>query len=63
MPSSEHLNELEKQLAGVLAELDQLQLPTVAVHVDLALRRLEDVIAASTTGGTAFSSGKSQEKS
>jgi hypothetical protein len=63
MPSSEHLNELEKQLAGVLAELDQLQLPTVAVHVDLALRRLEDVIAASATGGTAFSSGTSQEKS
>lgn len=60
MPSLEHLNELEKQLAGVLAELDQLQLPTVAVHVDLALRRLEDVIAASAS---AFSSGTSQEKS
>lgn len=60
MPSSEDLNKLERQLAGVLTELDQLQLPTVAVHVDLALRRLEDVIAASAT---AFSSGTTQEKS
>lgn len=60
MPSSEHLNEPEKQLAGVLAEFDQLQLPTAAVHVDLALPRLEDVIASSAT---AFSPGTTQEKS
>lgn len=60
MPSLEHLNELEKKLAAVLAELDQLQLPTVAVHVDLALRRLEDVIVASAP---AFSLGTTQEKS
>jgi hypothetical protein len=32
------------QMEEVLAELDRLQLGTVAVHVDLALRTLEDVI-------------------
>lgn len=54
MPSSEHLNGLETQCAGVLAEVDQLQLPTAAAYVDLALRGLKDVNAAGPSGGTAF---------
>ena len=32
------------QMEQLLSELDRLQLGTVAVHVDLALRTLEDVI-------------------
>lgn len=46
MPMKEHLCVLVTQLESLLAELDRLELPTVAVHIDLALRRLEDVIGA-----------------
>jgi adenylosuccinate lyase len=36
---------LVSQMEALLTELDRLQLPLVAVHVDFALRRLEEVIA------------------
>jgi hypothetical protein len=32
-------------MEALLAELDRLQLPLVALHVDFALRKLEEVIA------------------
>jgi hypothetical protein len=38
-------NALVPRMEALLAELDRLQLPLVAVHVDFALRRLEEVIA------------------
>lgn len=38
---------LVPRMEDLLAELDRLQLPLIAVHVDLALRRLEEVIAGS----------------
>lgn len=44
MPIKDDLYVLVTQLEGLLAELDRLELPSVAVHIDLALRRLEDII-------------------
>lgn len=38
---------LVPRMEGLLAELDRLQLPLIAVHVDLALRRLEETLAGS----------------
>lgn len=38
-------NALVPRMDELLAELDRLQLPLVAAHVDLALRRLEETIA------------------
>ena len=33
------------RMRTIIDELDRLQLATVAVHVDMALNRLEDIIA------------------
>ena len=41
---------LVPRMEELLAELDRLQLPLVAVHVDLALRRLEEAIAGKSVG-------------
>lgn len=45
--------ELLKRMEQILAELDQLGLGNVAVHIDLAIRRLEAIIVgdATTLGG------------
>jgi len=37
--------ELLMRMERILTELDQLGLGTVAVHIDLAMRRLEAIIA------------------
>lgn len=49
MVLNEDYNKLVPQMENLLAELDRLQLPMVAVHIDLALRRLEEVISGNTT--------------
>lgn len=43
MPIPKPYDVIASQLESILAELDRLQLPVVAVHIDLALRRLEEV--------------------
>jgi hypothetical protein len=42
MVVDQEFQELKIRLEALLADLDRLQLPIVAVHVDLALRRLEE---------------------
>lgn len=42
MIGSEELKDLTNRFENLLADLDRLNLPTVAVHIDLALRRLEE---------------------
>lgn len=41
----EEYQTLAPKMELLLSELDRLRLETVAVHVDLALRRLEDIIS------------------
>jgi hypothetical protein len=45
MTTNDDYNALVLRIEALLTELDRLQLPLVAAHVDLALRRLEEVIA------------------
>jgi hypothetical protein len=45
MITDDDYNALVTQMEALLTELDRLQLPLIAVHVDLALRRLEEVSA------------------
>jgi hypothetical protein len=52
MGSNENYHALVSQLESLLAELDRHELPMVAVHVDLALRRLEEVIGDSSSSAT-----------
>lgn len=41
MDINEEYSDLRTRFESLLSDLDRLQLPFVAVHVDLALRRLE----------------------
>lgn len=45
MVLSEEYYRLIPQMENLIADLDRLQLPIVAVYVDLALRPLEEIIA------------------
>ncbi len=44
MEMQEEYEDLRARFEILLSDLDRLQLPFVAVHVDLALRRLEDYL-------------------
>jgi Tfp pilus assembly ATPase PilU len=48
MVLNEDYGALIRRMEELLAELDRLQLPYIAVHVDLAMRNLEELIAGST---------------
>lgn len=50
MVLNDDYSKLVPQFENLLAELDRLNLPMIAVHLDLALRRLEDVISGSVSG-------------
>jgi len=50
MVLNEDYSKLVPQFENLLAELDRLQLPMVAVHLDLALRRLEEIISGNKSG-------------
>jgi hypothetical protein len=45
MDINEEYSDLRVRFESLLSDLDRLQLPFVAVHVDLALRRLESHLA------------------
>jgi hypothetical protein len=45
LENADALQQVRDSLAAVLADLDRLALPTIAVHVDLALARLNELIA------------------
>ncbi len=49
MNINEEYNDLVMRLESLLGDLDRLELPFVAVYVDLALRRLEGHLAAKET--------------
>ena len=42
MVASDELQDLLSRFESLLTDLDRLNFPTVAVHVDFALRRLEE---------------------
>lgn len=42
MIMSDELQDLISRFESLLSDLDRLNFPTVAVHVDFALRRLEE---------------------
>lgn len=46
MAQVDEYRAVASRMQTLLDELDRLQLATVAVYVDLALHRLEDIIAA-----------------
>lgn len=48
----EDYGALVQRMREILSELDRLQLPMVAVHVDLALDRLEKIIAGASPSST-----------
>ena len=49
MMVSDELQDLLSRFESLLSDLDRLNYPTVAVHVDLALRRLEQVTCLSAS--------------
>lgn len=49
MVLNEEYRELVPRMEELLADLDRLQLTTVAAHVDLGLRRLEALIAGNSS--------------
>lgn len=49
MVLNEEYRELVPRMEELLVDLDRLQLTTVAAHVDLALRRLESIIAGNSS--------------
>lgn len=49
MDINEEYSDLRARFESLLSDLDRLQLPFVAVHVDLALRRLEAHLAGRET--------------
>lgn len=49
MVLNEEHRELVPRMEELLVDLDRLQLTTVAAHVDLALRRLESIIAGNSS--------------
>lgn len=49
MVVSDELQDLLSRFESLLSDLDRLNFPTVAVHVDFALRRLEEVTGLSAS--------------
>jgi len=50
MASNDEFHALVPRMEQIVADLDNLQLSTVAVHVEFALRILEDIIVGGTSG-------------
>jgi hypothetical protein len=57
MSLKDEFTEVAICLEGLLSELDRLNLQNIAVHVDLALRRLEAVISSMDTSESLFDEG------